>query len=149
DTPAEVPPPKTEEAANAENAPAAVAGAAAGNAPAVPSSPARPGAIQSEATPLVVNGVMYLASAYNRIVALDADTGKEIWVKNIGHQPSTRGLAYWPGMSGYAPRLVFGTSDSAALMMELDAKTGEFVSGFGTGGMVDLRKGVGEKFPKL
>jgi quinoprotein glucose dehydrogenase len=149
DTPAEVPPPESAEGANAENAPAAGAGAAAENAPAAPSNPSRPSPIQSEAVPLVVNGVMYLASAYNRIVALDADTGKEIWVKNIGHQPSTRGLAYWPGMSGYAPRLVFGTSDSAALMMELDAKTGEFVSGFGNGGTVDLRKGVGDKFPKL
>jgi len=148
DTPAEVPPPVPEESANDAVAPPA--GAAAPQAPAPPAAnPGRPSPIQSEATPLVVNGVMYLASAYNRIVALDADTGKEIWVKNIGHQPSTRGLAYWPGMSGYAPRLVFGTSDSAALMMELDAKTGEFVSGFGNGGAVDLRKGVGDKFPKL
>src|SRR5207248_4237237 len=130
DTPAEVPPPEREEGANAENAPDAGAGAAAENAPAEPSNPARPSPIQSEATPLVVNGIMYLASAYNRIVALDADTGKEIWVKNIGHQPSTRGLAYWPGMAGSGPRLVFGTSDSSALLMELDAKTGEFVNDF-------------------
>ena len=36
-------------------------------------------------------------TAYNRVVALDADTGKEIWVKDIGNTPSTRGLAYWPG----------------------------------------------------
>ena len=71
----------------------------------------------------LAHGVMYLASAYNRIIALDADTGKEIWVKDIGQQPSMRGLAYWPGMAGFAPRLVFGTSDNSALMIALDAKT--------------------------
>ena len=155
DTPAEVPPPAPEEGANADVAPA---GAVNGNVPAgapqetpaaATTNPGRPRPIQSEATPLVVNGVMYLSSSYNRIVALDADTGREIWVKNIGHQPSMRGLAYWPGMAGYGPRLVFGTTDEAALMMELDPKTGEFVKEFGDGGKVDLRKGVGEKFPKL
>src|SRR5205085_1456116 len=73
DTPAEVPPPASVEGAPAENAPAANQ-----NAAAVPSTPERPRPIQSEATPLVIDGVMYLASAYNRVVALDADTGKEI-----------------------------------------------------------------------
>ena len=60
-------------------------------------APSRPAPRQSASTPLVVDGVMYLATTYNRVVALDADTGKEIWVKDIGNTPSTRGLAYWPG----------------------------------------------------
>ena len=46
---------------------------------------------QSAATPLVVDGVMYMGTMYNRVVALDAETGKEIWVKDVGHTPSTRG----------------------------------------------------------
>src|ERR1700722_47715 len=38
---------------------------------------------QSEATPLVINGIMYVASPYGRVVALDATTGKEIWVYKL------------------------------------------------------------------
>ena len=50
---------------------------------------------------------------YNRVVALDADTGKEIWVKDVGHTPSTRGIVYWPGTNGIPPQLVFGTGDGS------------------------------------
>jgi glucose dehydrogenase len=162
DTPAEVPPPPARGrgagGADDENAPPAgnenpeapAGGRSLATDPARSggtSAPARPRPIQSEATPLVIDGVMYLASAYNRIIALDADTGKEIWVKDIGHQPSQRGLSYWPGMSGFGPRLVFGTADGSALLIALDTKTGEFVRTFGDGGRVDLRRGIGEKFP--
>jgi quinoprotein glucose dehydrogenase len=58
-----------------------------------------------------------------------------------------RGIAYWPGDGKVAPRLVFGTSDGSALLIALDAKTGEFVPTFGANGRVDLRQGIGEKFP--
>ncbi len=44
---------------------------------------------------------------------------------------------------------MFGTSDGSSLLIALNAKTGEYVRGFGDGGKVDLRQGVGEKFPKL
>ncbi|PPR29474.1 MAG: Quinoprotein glucose dehydrogenase, partial [Alphaproteobacteria bacterium MarineAlpha9_Bin1] len=41
----------------------------------------QPGAIEQgyEATPVVIGGVMYTAGSYNRVFALDAATGKEIW----------------------------------------------------------------------
>ena len=90
-----------------------------------------------------------MGTMYNRIVALDADTGKEIWVKDVGHTPSTRGIAYWPGTNGISPQLVFGTGDGSSLLISLNAKTGDFTPGFGQGGKVDLRQGVGEKFPRL
>ena len=32
-----------------------------------------------QATPIVVNGIMYVALPYNHVAALDAKTGKEIW----------------------------------------------------------------------
>src|SRR3982751_4330461 len=49
----------------------------------------------SETTPLVVGNMMYLGSPYGRIVALDATTGKELWVyKMPGNQrPAPRGMA--------------------------------------------------------
>ena len=117
-------------------------------APVAPSQE-RPAPRQSAATPLVIDGVMYLGTMYNRVVALDAETGKEIWVKDVGHTPSTRGIAYWPGTNGIPPQIVFGTGDGSSLLMSLNAKTGEFRPDFGQGGKVDLRAGVGDKFPKL
>src|SRR4030095_549431 len=51
----------------------------------------------SEAAPIVLNGVMYLP-ATNRVVALEADTGKEMWQYEVtGGQVSRRGVSYWPG----------------------------------------------------
>jgi quinoprotein glucose dehydrogenase len=80
-----------------------------------------------------------MGTAYNRVVALDADSGKEIWVKDVGHTPSTRGIAYWAGDGHLPPQLVFGTTDGSALLVALNAKTGEFVPTFGKDGKVDLR----------
>ena len=145
DTPAAVPPPPPRGGGpdNDEGGPAPAA-PARGESRAAPSIPAPR---QSAATPLVVDGVMYMGTMYNRVVALDAETGKEIWVKDVGHTPSTRGIAYWPGTNGIPPQIVFGTGDGSSLLISLNAKTGEFTQGFGQGGKVDLRQGVGEKFP--
>ena len=148
DTPAAVPPSPARGRGAAED-PAGAANAASPARGASPAAAGRPTPRQSASTPLVIDGVMYMATMYNRIAALDADTGKEIWVKDIGHTPSTRGIAYWPGTDRIPPQLVFGTSDAASLLISLNAKTGEFTPGFGNGGRVDLRQRVGEKFPKL
>ena len=61
----------------------------------------------TETTPLVVGNVMYLGSPYGRIVALDATTGKELWVYKMpgNTRPAPRGMAYWPGDGKYAPEL--------------------------------------------
>src|SRR5258708_15939739 len=37
----------------------------------------RPGSF--EASPLMIDGVLYLSTPYNKVVALDASTGKELW----------------------------------------------------------------------
>jgi quinoprotein glucose dehydrogenase len=149
DTPAAVPPLPSRGGPAPENQENEQAGGAARGGSPVYDAPPRPTPRQSASTPLVVDGVMYLGTAYNRIVALDAETGKEIWVKDIGQMPSTRGIAYWPGTRDLPPQIVFGTSDGSALLIALNAKTGEYVPTFGNGGKVDLRQGFGEKFPKL
>src|SRR5262245_3941832 len=46
--------------------------------PPAPSGPGNQGGVNSQATPIVVGGVMYVPAA-NRIVALDPATGREIW----------------------------------------------------------------------
>ena len=53
-----------------------------------------------EVTPIVVDGVMYLPSG-NRVVALEPETGKEIWRYELPEGlASFRGVAYWPGDAG-------------------------------------------------
>lgn len=93
----------------------------------------------SEATPLIVNGTMFLASPYGRVVALDAVTGKERWVyvlpNGLGN-PATRGVEYFPGDANTPPQIVVGTS--AGRLLTLDAKTGALNPRFGKDGVVDL-----------
>src|SRR5471032_2417051 len=92
----------------------------------------------SETTPLVVDNVMYLGSPYGRIVALDATTGKELWVYKMpgNTRPASRGMAYWPGEGDTAPELLFGTNDGK--MLAVNVKTGKLAEGFGDHGVVNL-----------
>jgi quinoprotein glucose dehydrogenase len=95
------------------------------------------------AVPLVVDGVMYLP-APTRVVALDAATGREIWVHNgpggQGNNYASRGVGYWPGEGNMGPRiLVMQGSD----LIALDAATGELVPTFGNNGVVELDIGFG------
>ena len=99
----------------------------------------------SEDTPLVIGGVMYLATPESRVVALDADTGKQIWNYVSPQTPSYRGVSYWPGDKRYPPQILFGTSEG--LLISLNAKTGQPVPGFGNEGIVNLREGVADHFP--
>lgn len=101
----------------------------------------------NEVPPLEVAGVLYTATAYSQIVALDAETGKKIWAYDSPHPPASRGISYWPGTTGFPPEIAYGTGDG--WMIALDAKTGKPVSTFGDNGMVDLKPGViSAKYPK-
>jgi glucose dehydrogenase len=91
--------------------------------------------VNSQATPIVVNGAMYLPAA-NRVVALDPETGRSLWEHVVvGGAPSRRGLAYWPGEGATAARLII---TAGRRLIALDAKTGETSAGFGNNGEVDL-----------
>src|SRR5215813_6407483 len=54
-----------------------------------------------ESTPLVVDGTLYLSTPSNRVIALDAETGREIWQFDPQANSATRkffqhrGVAYW------------------------------------------------------
>jgi quinoprotein glucose dehydrogenase len=106
-----------------------------------------------EATPLMVNGVLYFSTPTNRIIAIDAGTGKELWVYNAGvnlkedySEVTSRGVSKWinperkPGDEDYM-RIIAGTIDGR--LIELDASTGRPISSFGKNGIVDLKEGVG------
>lgn len=121
------------------------AGASATAAPATGPG-GRPRALTSQLTPLVIDGVMFVTTPFGRAVALDPDTGKELWTRNLGDErPAQRGLAYWPGEGDAPPTLFFGTS--GGFLLALNAKTGAPVKTFGTAGRLDLRTGMPKKFP--
>jgi glucose dehydrogenase len=103
----------------------------------------------STAVPIVVGGVMYLPSR-DRVVAIDGDTGAELWTYVLpapatpsdgagaqrgGPTASTRGVSYWPGDGTLAPRILFM---SRANLIALDAATGKPVTGFGADGVLDV-----------
>ncbi len=89
----------------------------------------------SQATPIVVGGVMYLPAA-DRVVALDPSTGAELWRYAVeGGPPSRRGVAYWPGDEDSGARVIFA---AGSRLVALDAGTGTPVPDFGRSGLVDM-----------
>ena len=105
-----------------------------------------------ESTPLVVDGVLYFSTPSNRVIALDAENGKEIWqfdpqAGQAGQRQffQHRGVAYWQSKNADDRRILFGTFDGR--LIALGAKTGKPCRDFGKDGTVDLRAGVANAFP--
>jgi quinoprotein glucose dehydrogenase len=92
-----------------------------------------------QCNPVIANGVMYAPTAGNHVVAIQADTGKELWRFNPEGQPAFRGLIYWPGSEGMGARIFFSAGD---WLYSLDAKTGAAAPGFGHLGRVSARSTV-------
>lgn len=103
---------------------------------------ARPG--QFEATPLAIHDTLFFPTPYNRVIALDATSGRELWTfdpqvwKTYG-QPSNgtgfvhRGVATWT--DGQSRRVFI---NSRWRLIALDAASGRPIPGFGTNGEVDV-----------
>jgi quinoprotein glucose dehydrogenase len=91
---------------------------------------------------IVADGVIYTHARNDAIVALDAATGKEIWIHDGLTGLTRRGLNYWESKDGKDKRLIFAVSD---FLQEIDATTGKSIRSFGTNGAVDLHKGVGRE----
>ena len=106
-----------------------------------------------KATPIVVDGVMYVSTSFGRIVALDAFSGELRWSfdtaawqagrpMNLGY--NTRGVAHW--RKGDKQRLFFATYDS--YLWSIDLATGMPDPDFGESGRVDLVLGLGRDFER-
>ena len=105
-----------------------------------------------EATPILVDGTLYLTTPFNQVIALDPATGGERWTYdpkvNRGHDYSevtSRGVAWWSDGKATAGgacklRIFEGTID--ARLIALDGKTGKPCTDFGENGTVDLKRGV-------
>ncbi len=113
----------------------------------------RSGKLTFEATPLLAYGALYLETATNIVIALDPQSGRERWrfdphIDRSRHysDAAARGVSLWEDndlRQTQVPcrrRLFTGTLD--ARLLALDAETGRPCSGFGTGGQVDLTRGI-------
>lgn len=92
------------------------------------------GATVSSATPIAVDGVLYLPVG-NAVVAMDGATGQELWRHPVTGGAARRLVTYWPGDKDHAPRIFYSTGKT---IDALDAKTGQPVAGFGAGGAITL-----------
>jgi glucose dehydrogenase len=100
----------------------------------------------SQATPIMINGKLYLPTPYGTVIALDPETGAELWSYKLDHgRPAGRGVAYWHGDAKTPASILFGTSDGR--LMSLNAENGRPTVGFGANGSVDIRTGVLNGFP--
>ncbi|MEA5104523.1 glucose/quinate/shikimate family membrane-bound PQQ-dependent dehydrogenase [Pantoea sp. S18] len=131
-----------------------------------PISPTGNGA-EDQQTPLQVGNTLFLCTPHNNVIAVAADSGKEIWKREINAQAEVwnrcRGLAYFdatkplqqPTEPGSTPvtaavlpagdtcqrRILMNTID--ARLIAINADNGELCDTFGTHGVVDLKTGLG------
>ena len=104
-----------------------------------------------QATPLVIDGVMYTTAGSRRaVVALDARTGELLWMYRLDEgerggaaprQLSGRGLAFW--QEGEDKRVLFVTPGYR--LIALDAGSGRPVPEFGDNGIVDLKQNADQQ----
>lgn len=93
-----------------------------------------------QTSPIIVDGVLYGYTPTQKVIALDASTGKLLWKFDsgiVGRQP-VRGLATWT--DGQHRRIMAGVMN---YVYALDAKTGQPIPSFGEGGRIDLRQNLG------
>jgi quinoprotein glucose dehydrogenase len=105
-----------------------------------------------EATPLVVDGTMYVGTPLGRVIALDPATGRERWVydpqikRDVTYGDfASRGVSSWldesaPADSVCRRRIFVATAQSQ--LIALDARDGRPCAAFGTRGIVDLTAGL-------
>ena len=104
-----------------------------------------------QATPLVIDGVMYTTGGSRRaVVALDARSGEMLWMYSLDEgergraaprQLSGRGLAFW--QEGEDKRVLFVTPGYR--LIALDAGSGRPVPEFGDNGIVDLKQNADQQ----
>ena len=105
-----------------------------------------------QATPLVVDGVLYVVSAFSRVIALDPEAGVELWTfdphldLSIDYSEiAARGLSTWldpQRAEGDPCRRSIYVADRAARIHAVDARTGALCDEFGDGGHLSLAEGI-------
>lgn len=112
-----------------------------------------------QVTPILVDETLYYCSPFNRVFALDARTGKELWsydpqvdISQNWVLPNCRGVSSWkaPDWTASDPRqcthrILTGTVD--ARLIALDGRTGEPCADFGDNGAVDITPEISRHSP--
>src|SRR5215510_4397344 len=103
-----------------------------------------------DATPILVDGSLYLTTPFNRVIALDPATGAERWtydpqvkLDQSYSEVTSRGVSAWPAPNDkrkLARRIFVATID--ARLIALDAASGKPCADFGEAGQVDLTRDV-------
>jgi glucose dehydrogenase len=93
-----------------------------------------------ETTPIVIDGTLYAFTPTQKVIALNAATGKLLWKFDSGINGTgpDRGIAYWT--DGNEKRLLAGVMN---FVYALDPATGKVIPGFGNNGRIDLRENLG------
>ena len=89
-------------------------------------------------SPTVVDNVMYVVARNSSLIALDAATGRELWIHAGLTGISPRGINYWESRDRRDRRLLFQRNN---FLEAVDATTGKSIVAFGTDGAVNLREG--------
>jgi quinoprotein glucose dehydrogenase len=93
--------------------------------------------------PVVVDNTMYVLAKNNSIVAINAQTGKELWTHATDPKTTlitNRGINYWESKDRTERRLLYASDNQ---LRAIDAQTGKSILSFGKNGCVDLREGLG------
>ena len=114
--------------------------------------------LQFEATPIVVDGTLYLSTPFNRIIALDPQTGTERWIFDpkldlsvpYAEGFTSRGVSTWLDRTRAAGepcrrRIFVATNDGR--LIAVDGATGKTCADFGQDGQIGLTRGVGSFRP--
>ena len=97
-----------------------------------------------EATPVYADGKLYFSTPAGSVIALDADSGKEIWKISLQVKPDGNyGDFASRGLTLHKDRLYVATVD--ARLACLNRRDGRFCDGFGSGGQIDLTEGLRSK----
>lgn len=103
-----------------------------------------------QANNLIIRGVLYTATPSRRIIALEAATGRELWIWNpSSEKPGSagarqRGLVYWENASGGEQRLL---TAAGPYLFALDPKSGTLIRDFGQNGSVRLGASIDPQNP--
>ena len=105
---------------------------------------------EMQCTQLVAHGVAYVTTPKLRLAALDAATGRELWRfdphsgAEVKSKYRNRGLMYWESREdgGKMRRLYLAVDEK---FYSIDARTGKPDDGFGPGGFINLKEGLGRK----
>lgn len=109
-----------------------------------------------QATPIVVEDTLYYCTPFNRVFALDPETGAERWMHDPKVDVSTKTVTNCRGVSSWVDR----TAPAGAMcrhrifaptldgrILALDGTTGERCADFGNDGEIDLKRNLGPHEP--